>query len=441
MIAAEFKRDLNTNYMILDCPEEITLHNYQICMITTNDIRGMNKTNVRSADGKIRLYYEITSKQPMERVFEKRLMKFSDIQKLISSIRNILEITKEYLLDVNNLILEPEYIYMNIETGDMYFPYLPGYEKDVDAAFHKLTEFILNKIDHKDREGVVLGYELYQQTLEDNYSIPSIMERFYRDKEKIQVNEEEIMEESMDTDRKKEIELEDSSVVTGNEGSPHETAKYKKVLNAEMKKILPIMIVLLVVVVLVFIGCFLFFRIKMESITIIQILGISLLFCSLILYGFVQNIKKKRMESDKDSFMVQMEESKPEDANEEPENTETVKKESEEIYGNTVLLGFRPKTEERKLVRCGKEREGDLIITTYPYLIGKMETVVDGVISDHMVSRIHAKITKEGEMFYLTDLNSTNGTFLNGIRLESNEALELKIEDEVSFGEVEFCFK
>lgn len=48
---------------------------------------------------------------------------------------------------------------------------------------------------------------------------------------------------------------------------------------------------------------------------------------------------------------------------------------------------------------------------------------VDFVIDDQKVSRRHAKIQMRGDQYTITDLNSRNGTFLNGKRIEKESAL------------------
>ena len=53
-------------------------------------------------------------------------------------------------------------------------------------------------------------------------------------------------------------------------------------------------------------------------------------------------------------------------------------------------------------------------------------------MSDIGVSRRHAKLTLEGERYVLTDLGSGNGTFLNGVRIESET---LYPGDEVTLGD------
>ncbi len=50
-------------------------------------------------------------------------------------------------------------------------------------------------------------------------------------------------------------------------------------------------------------------------------------------------------------------------------------------------------------------------------------TDCDFVYSTPKVSRLHCKIEYIDSHYYLTDLNSTNGTYLNGRRIERKERL------------------
>lgn len=65
--------------------------------------------------------------------------------------------------------------------------------------------------------------------------------------------------------------------------------------------------------------------------------------------------------------------------------------------------------------------------------LGRADTTFTGNLVDltpyeaieRGVSRIHAAIHMQGEDVYVTDLESRNGTFLNGTRLEPNQAVQL----------------
>lgn len=62
----------------------------------------------------------------------------------------------------------------------------------------------------------------------------------------------------------------------------------------------------------------------------------------------------------------------------------------------------------------------------------------DIVIKDRFISKRHAHIVKDEGIYFLEDLGSANGTFLNG--QEIHDAIELKDKDIIDIGQVEFLF-
>ncbi len=59
-------------------------------------------------------------------------------------------------------------------------------------------------------------------------------------------------------------------------------------------------------------------------------------------------------------------------------------------------------------------------------------------IDDPSVSGRHAQLHQVGETFHLQDLDSTNGTRVNG---ETITSVALKVGDRIRFGKVEACFE
>lgn len=57
-----------------------------------------------------------------------------------------------------------------------------------------------------------------------------------------------------------------------------------------------------------------------------------------------------------------------------------------------------------------------------------------------IASRNHAHIDRDGAYYLLTDLGSTNGTFLNGIRMRAHTPQRLRPGDRIKIGEVEMEF-
>lgn len=64
-------------------------------------------------------------------------------------------------------------------------------------------------------------------------------------------------------------------------------------------------------------------------------------------------------------------------------------------------------------------------------IIGRVQQVADVVFSDDDLSRHHAALSFAAGHFILEDLDSTNGTFVNGKRIKK---VELAMGDELRFG-------
>lgn len=60
-------------------------------------------------------------------------------------------------------------------------------------------------------------------------------------------------------------------------------------------------------------------------------------------------------------------------------------------------------------------------------------------IEDRYASSIHARVYSRGASYYVEDMNSTNGTFLNGTTLEGEA--ELADLDAITIGDTEFRFE
>ena len=108
-------------------------------------------------------------------------------------------------------------------------------------------------------------------------------------------------------------------------------------------------------------------------------------------------------------------------------------------YGKTGEISEEPE-EIRRLVNYD---EGilEFRLKKNPFILGKSRTEADGLLKNPGASRIHAKISKEKGGYFLTDLNSTNGTMINGRALAANERIKLAENDEISFAGAIFYFR
>ena len=75
--------------------------------------------------------------------------------------------TEEYLLKEEQILLEPDYIYVEPEDFAVFFCLLPGYSQSFPDAFTQLLQYILEKVNHQDHRSVVLAYGLYHESLKE----------------------------------------------------------------------------------------------------------------------------------------------------------------------------------------------------------------------------------------------------------------------------------
>ena len=113
--------------------------------------------------------------------------------------------------------------------------------------------------------------------------------------------------------------------------------------------------------------------------------------------------------------------------------------EDEGFSSTRQLLEIKEGNRERRLSPLNKALE-EIRLTGFPFVIGKDSRFSDHVIRDERVSRMHLEIDHAGDQYFLTDLNSTNGTTVAGRRLNANERALLSPGDEISLGGVGYVF-
>ena len=111
----------------------------------------------------------------------------------------------------------------------------------------------------------------------------------------------------------------------------------------------------------------------------------------------------------------------------------------EEENERTVLLAALQKPLGPELI-C--EQTGEIIpLRKFPFYIGSAKEFADFVPIVEGVSRIHCCINKRENSYYLSDLNSTNGTYLNGKEVIPGKEVLLSAKDELKICSQDFYIK
>lgn len=438
---AEYKRDMNHNYLVL-YGEEINTDSYQVRMLVGNVIPSLLKCRIQSMDGKYMIYYDITSRQSLKTLYEDRKLKIEDLHLIIGGFVRIMEDSAEYLMNPSQLVMNPEYIFIELEKQQVCFCFLPGYEKDIKMQFQDLTEYLLPKIDHEDAKAVTLGYGIYRRTLENGFHLEHIKEELYKTKNDNAEKIPEIPKNPWPDRIEEPIDQPESEEISSDFYRDTEKEQEKK--RKPVHKILICLLCILAAagfMALSFIGFLP--HIGLEVILGIILVGMGI---GMLIYLVVKRIKDRKSQEKVVEAVLNKRrdeldrEFKREEINFQEKDVSVAENIQPEDFGETVVLSCSEVSGPASFV----SREPGELATIYLKddltVIGKLENACDAVINLPTVSRIHAKVRKKENAYYLTDLNSRNGTSVNGRLLLPDEEYKLQAEDEVDFAQARYIF-
>ena len=92
-----------------------------------------------------------------------------------------------------------------------------------------------------------------------------------------------------------------------------------------------------------------------------------------------------------------------------------------------------------RIVAMNAPMRVEVEVTKDNFVIGKKAAIVDGVVSfNKMISRAHCRIAKENGQYVIADLQSANGTYVNGIKLLPNQSQQIKNGDIIRLANSDF---
>lgn len=92
-----------------------------------------------------------------------------------------------------------------------------------------------------------------------------------------------------------------------------------------------------------------------------------------------------------------------------------------------------------RLIAMNAPTRVEIEVNKDEFVIGKKPELCDGIIGfNKMVSRSHCKICNKGSSYVVIDLQSANGTFVNGTRLQPNQAHPINNGDVIRMANSDF---
>jgi len=283
-----------------------------------------------------------------------------------------------FLLDEQNVLWYPQQIFQDLESNIFSFLYVPYYEGD--NGFGQLLEYFVEHIDYEDEVLVECIYKMYEQF--ERAGQVYLQEQIFEDAKML--DGKMSLEPGAIANEKQALDTEDEAVCDVANLEKMTTSSY----TAEGRK------------------------------------GILSLFGG----------RKKRDKDIRDNYQQAMQQVM---------SGYAVAEESaydEEEWGKTVYVEEISVPKEVIHCLCTPEGKVALRLDKQAITIGKKKGEVDFVLEDMSASRLHARIIKEQEEMYVEDLNSTNGTFKNGLRMQPYEKRKLEEGDEIRFGKKTFVY-
>ena len=142
-----YRNDLYGNYMMIEIPENTDTNLYPFKMLMKNKISGVLSCQKRMEDGKGYLYVDIEGKRNLQQEYQEKEWQLEDMITFFQEMTCILEEVRSYLLHENMVIMDPEFIFRDLENNNLYVLILPWFSEE--KKLHKLAEFFLEKINHK----------------------------------------------------------------------------------------------------------------------------------------------------------------------------------------------------------------------------------------------------------------------------------------------------
>ncbi len=572
----EYSKDLYHNYLKIKEHGYAEESSYCIRMLEAEGLSGILKPDCRRQDDQVYYYYDITAKQSLLSLLSKSSLSKDSLKQLLTAVLEAVLKSYEYLLDEKGFLIGPETIYYNLNSGSYEICYLPGNSTDVRDQMLGFTEFLMNKVDYKDKEAVLLIYNLYAAGKEEGYAFDHMLHMIHHPNLLQAVKGKGKGTGRTNAERRSSYDnLHDKSWESLPQKTPQETSSWlseRRSLrveeepgdNREQAKLFPVMeereareeevlcypMASYLGTAGCFLGAILLLFICMKTKLFYNELGyridysklfaiILLLFCcsgyllmklwnkknrntriitireyhdprqvmeahstplrstgKMAELWMQLQIRVKRYVGQKDkrnlpgpasaegsgqalgrrkseTLADKGYENKSDIFREEGwRSGDYAKQETEENVRDREARGVRDAmitkeamgAETMRAIEAMEELnptcllnatepeyscilkpvEGagyePITIKNFPFVIGKLKKNVDYCLEKEVISRYHAKITKEGDCFYITDLNSTNGTTLNKEALMTYQQKELKPGDEVSFANIRYLF-
>ncbi|MCR5830062.1 MAG: FHA domain-containing protein [Lachnospiraceae bacterium] len=403
-------------------------------MMLENEIPGHIPFVIRRINGRKTYEYDIEGLSSLEEEAERKLG-FETIKVMARGLSDIVEAGEAYLLKEEDYVVEPGTIFFDKKKKELKMVYCPGFGQDLKTRLAGLMEYCLDTIDYNDASAVQSAYGLYMK-LRDGCSLRQIKELVdgfgdtfaenseEKDCEKIHTCIEQ--EIKADSPAPAESECEDGGRVLSNPSKyPDDGPEYLKEKRNPFR----------------WVADFWYYAERQVRVTVVACTGVYVALVIAVFSGRIEKLSQKAAGIPL-WFPILI--------------AATV------IYITLMIRSVRPvckllsdrgrleeEDDNETILMIGNGTQDSLMLVSdgmpglctdkFPCVIGKDKASCDLVVEAGGVSRQHLRFNRNYDGgFTVEDLNTINGTFINGHKLAPNMSFAIREGDEISFGSVSY---
>ena len=475
-----YTRSMNRNYVHF-CPDTAPdPDSYEMKMVLSGQVNSILPCSYARIDGVPALTFDISSRKSLRTLAEAGLLPDSQIREILLVILRELMSLTSCLIEPSRIPLHPDHIYLTEDPLTVRFCFLPGNAGNPWKSLADVMEFFLGRLDPLHSEQVLLCYRLYRAVKDTDLPPEELLHLLLDDAGEESPAAEgtwafPTYEPCREEDAGDPYQPLPQPLPLPNGSAKKQLVRTKKETARIARRVL-----LLLVFVLTLPLCYAAFMLYPGSEGIRAVFFASVFFfVLLLLLEIVSLIRAKKASAPSRP-------SSPQEAHFPPGNAALQgtngalwsgsAKEGPFPSGHAALQSTNP------ALRNGTAKPADLSSETaasqapafprrngttllgvsdsggaallpsspgfstiripdHPVLIGSQPGGGNIVLPHDTVSRVHARLSLLGEDVFVEDLNSTNGTYIDGKAIPAREKKKLQNGSRIRFAEVEFTFR
>lgn len=432
-----YQNDLQHSYMVVKLEQADEVIDYQVRMIQDNPVSQLLPLHKKQMDTDIYLFYDATSKITLNQLLKRVKLSKHEFLSILKSLISALRLGDAYLLQGGGFVLHSDYIYVDPATFELSLTYLPiAVDYDINEALKSwLMDLLIYKVSFETADQGDFVYELLNLLKSGSFSLRQLDKTIGS----LALRQKPIPKDAAEVFVQK-MTVQETAIAT----KAKETTKYNKSLVFILLQIFFAAFAILLIRYLYF---------KSQNPEISNILGIALIVLAVdaLCIKKLKLLDKKSMES-----VAEIKNAAAPKATLRKNNKQ---KSMEDFKANLIEQAaakepkpyINPKDFKTRVIleeddftpylQGLRENNNEWVVIDKPsFMIGRLKSQSDYVSRNNAVGKLHAEIIHKDDAYYIKDLNSRNGTYINGERIVSNVEYAIQNNDRISFANSEYKF-